>query len=122
MTGIEAQEPIEGPFVVTDDERGKCVSCESPCKLYQVVGPMRPGEDMGDSMSFQSEDEAEDRCAAFNTGYRAGLELARELVELIDNAGLLNLTRGVQLGATSWYCKTEPALAYLRARLAKIAR
>jgi hypothetical protein len=36
------------------------------------------------------------------------------LVSIIDKAGLLNLSNGVQLGATSWYVKASDAMDYAR--------
>lgn len=42
----------------------------------------------------------------------------RELVWIIDKAGLLNLSNGVQLGQTSWYVKAYDRLEAARAALA----
>jgi hypothetical protein len=42
---------------------------------------------------------------------RAALE---GLVKIIDAAGLLNLSNGVQLGQTSWYVKAHDALEAAR--------
>jgi len=42
----------------------------------------------------------------------------RELVWIIDKAGLLNLSNGVQLGQTSWYVKANDRLEGARAALA----
>jgi hypothetical protein len=41
----------------------------------------------------------------------------RELVWIIDQAGLLNLSNGVQLGQTSWYVKASDRLEVARATL-----
>lgn len=37
-----------------------------------------------------------------------------DLVAIIDAAGLLNLSNGVQLGQTSWYVKASERLEYAR--------
>ena len=37
------------------------------------------------------------------------------LVSIIDAAGVINLSRGVQLGQTSWYVKATDAMAYAKA-------
>lgn len=37
-----------------------------------------------------------------------------DLVAIIDKAGLLHLSNGVQLGATSWYCKASDCLEFAR--------
>lgn len=42
-----------------------------------------------------------------------------ELVWIIERAGLHNLTRGVELGQTSWYIKASDRLAAALAALAK---
>lgn len=41
------------------------------------------------------------------------------LLSVIDAAGLLNLSNGVQLGQTSWYVKASDAVDYARGVLAK---
>ena len=41
----------------------------------------------------------------------AALDALQELVDVIDAAGLLNLSNGVQLGQTSWYVKASDSLA-----------
>ena len=50
------------------------------------------------------------------------VDALRELVSLIENAGLYNITRGVQLGATSWYVKMTDAIDYAHAVLASTER
>jgi len=45
-------------------------------------------------------------------------EALESLVEIIDKAGLLNLSNGVQLGQTSWYVKASDRLEFARAALA----
>ena len=47
------------------------------------------------------------------------LEALRGLVEIIDAAGLLNLSNGVQLGQTSWYVKASDHMEAARAAIAK---
>jgi hypothetical protein len=47
------------------------------------------------------------------------LDALSELVWIIDRAGLLNLSNGVQLGPTSWYVKASDRLEAARAVLAK---
>lgn len=42
------------------------------------------------------------------------------MIEIIDNAGLLNLSNGVQLGATSWYVKAHDQTEAVRAALAAL--
>lgn len=42
-----------------------------------------------------------------------------ELVAIIDSAGLLNLSNGVQLGATSWYVKASDRMDYAKRILEK---
>lgn len=39
------------------------------------------------------------------------------LVQILDSAGLLNLSNGVQLGQTSWYVKASDRLEAARAAL-----
>lgn len=56
-----------------------------------------------------------------NRGTDRLAEALSDLVEIIDKAGLLNLSNGVQLGATSWYCKASERLEYARAVLADAA-
>jgi hypothetical protein len=46
-------------------------------------------------------------------------EALMDLVAIIDKAGLLNLSNGVQLGATSWYVKASDRLKYARTILTK---
>lgn len=41
-------------------------------------------------------------------------EALRDLVAIIDAAGLHNLSNGVQLGRTSWYVKAGDRMAYAR--------
>lgn len=41
------------------------------------------------------------------------------LIEIVDRAGLLNLSNGVQLGQTSWYAKASDRLDAARAAIAK---
>ena len=43
----------------------------------------------------------------------------RELLRILDAAGLLTLSRGVYLGPTVWYVKASDACDYARAALAK---
>ena len=45
-------------------------------------------------------------------------EALRSLVEIIDAAGLLNLSNGVQLGQVSWYVKALGCMDAARAALA----
>lgn len=45
---------------------------------------------------------------------RAPREALRDLVHIIDRAGLLNLSNGVQLGQTSWYIKASERMTYAR--------
>jgi hypothetical protein len=47
------------------------------------------------------------------------LEALEELTEIIDKAGLLNLSNGVQLGPTAWYVKATERMDYARAAIAK---
>lgn len=42
-----------------------------------------------------------------------------DLVAIIEKAGLLNLSNGVELGATSWYAKASERLELAKAALAK---
>lgn len=44
------------------------------------------------------------------------------LVEIIDKAGLLNLSNGVQLGPTVWYVRASDRLEVARAALASTGR
>lgn len=46
------------------------------------------------------------------------LAALRELVRVIDAAGLHNLSNGVQLGPTVWYVKAHDAMESARAVLA----
>lgn len=46
-------------------------------------------------------------------------EAMKNIVAIIDAAGLIHLSNGVQLGATSWYVKASDRLDYARAILAK---
>lgn len=57
-----------------------------------------------------------DRFKALNAELAEALDA---LAEIIDNAGLINLANGVQLGQVSWYVKATDRLAYARAALAK---
>lgn len=45
---------------------------------------------------------------------RAPREALRDLVEIIDKAGLHNLSRGVELGPTVWFVKASDRVAYAR--------
>lgn len=45
---------------------------------------------------------------------RAPREALRDLVEIIDRAGLHNLSRGVELGQTVWYVKASDRITYAR--------
>lgn len=47
------------------------------------------------------------------------LDALRGVVAIVDSADLLNLSTGVQLGATSWYCKAVDRFAVARAAVAK---
>jgi hypothetical protein len=47
------------------------------------------------------------------------LAALRGLVAIIDKAGLLSLSNGVQLGQTAWYVKASDAIEYARAAIAK---
>jgi hypothetical protein len=49
-------------------------------------------------------------------------DVLTEMVRLIDSAGLLNLSNGVQLGATSWYVKMSDCVDSARAVLAEQER
>ena len=52
----------------------------------------------------------------------AGLiEAAGDAVEIIDKAGLLHLSNGVQLGQTVWYVKATECFDRLRRQLANLA-
>jgi hypothetical protein len=46
-------------------------------------------------------------------------EVLTEMVRLIESAGLLNLSNGVQLGATSWYVKMSDCMESAKAVLAE---
>lgn len=48
------------------------------------------------------------------------LDALKSLVEIIDKAGLSNLTNGVQLGQTSWYVKASARLEDARAAIADL--
>lgn len=50
------------------------------------------------------------------------LPALRGLVEIIDAAGLANLSIGVQLGPTSWYVKANDRLERARAVIAQATR
>jgi hypothetical protein len=134
-----AETTLKEPFHV-EQEEGTCGACSQGAPQFRVVGPdiNHPGEEIADSISFADCDDAQDRADAYNAGHQVGwaagvrsalrnmqdgdaIEAARELVHWIDKAGLLNLSNGVQLGATSWYCKTDPVLVRLREALAKLA-
>lgn len=57
-------------------------------------------------------------CDVFEKNSHGAMELQealRDVVALLDNAGLMNLSRGVQLGATSWYVKISDACTRARA-------
>lgn len=47
------------------------------------------------------------------------LEALKSLVEIIDKAGVENLSNGVQLGRTSWYVKATNRLEYAHAAIKK---
>lgn len=47
------------------------------------------------------------------------LEALKSLVEIIDKAGIENLSNGVQLGKTSWYVKASNRMEDARAAIAK---
>ncbi|MFN3169265.1 MAG: hypothetical protein ACE37E_01070 [Hyphomicrobiales bacterium] len=44
------------------------------------------------------------------------------IIGIVEKAGLLNLSRGVQLGQTSWYVKATDRLDYGRIVLSKAKR
>jgi hypothetical protein len=44
----------------------------------------------------------------------------RNLVEVIEAAGLLNLSNGVQLGPTVWYVKASDAIDYAKRALSEV--
>jgi len=46
-------------------------------------------------------------------------EAAQEFVDIVDAAGLINLSNGVQLGATSWFVKASERLEWLRRTIAR---
>lgn len=47
------------------------------------------------------------------------LAALNNLVDIIDKAGLGNLSKGVQLGAMSWYVKASDAVEWAREAIAK---
>lgn len=68
-------------------------------------------------------DEAATAIQHANAKLAAGAPELREalvdLIEIIDAAGLINLSNGVQLGATSWYVKASDRLSYARKIITK---
>ena len=48
------------------------------------------------------------------------IEAANDMVGIIEKAGLLNLSNGVQLGPTVWYVRACENLRLLKDALAKI--
>jgi hypothetical protein len=44
-----------------------------------------------------------------------------DLVKIVDAAGLMNLSKGVQLGPTVWYVKASDAMEYARRTLSRAA-
>ena len=48
------------------------------------------------------------------------VDAAKEVLRVIDAAGLINLSNGVQLGPTVWYVKASEATDYARAALAEL--
>lgn len=48
------------------------------------------------------------------------LEALADMLGVIDAAGLLNLSNGVQLGPTVWYVKASDATDYARATIVKL--
>jgi hypothetical protein len=70
------------------------------------------------SSAEQGEDEANAALIVRAVNSHAALvEALGDLVEIIDRAGLLNLSNGVQLGQTSWYVKASDRLEYARTAL-----
>lgn len=47
------------------------------------------------------------------------LAALKNLTCIINKAGLINLTKGVQLGATSWYVKASDAMDYAESVISK---
>lgn len=64
------------------------------------------------------ESEGAARCAEDRDRYMVAL---RDLVGIIDKAGLLNLSNGVQLGQTSWYVKASERLDYAKKILGMVS-
>lgn len=71
-------------------------------------------------------DDSEESLATMNANARLIAkspelrEALMNLVNVIDKAGLLNLSNGVQLGATSWYVKASDALTYAKRVLSEV--
>jgi hypothetical protein len=88
---------------------------------HQASPPIRAdvhgahGEFVADCGSHEMSD-ANARLVALAPELREAL---KDLVEIIDRAGLLNLSNGVQLGATSWYAKASDCHDYAVRVLAK---
>ena len=49
---------------------------------------------------------------------KSAIEALQDLVEIIDRAGLINLSNGVQLGQTVWFVKASDRLDHARAVIA----
>lgn len=45
------------------------------------------------------------------------LEALTDLIDIIDAAGLINLSNGVQLGQTSWYVKASDRVKWARTKI-----
>lgn len=76
-----------------------------------ALGHKPPGVSDGDWSAHYVEVEANARLVAASPELFARLE---RLIAVIDMAGLLNLSNGVQLGQTSWYVKASDALEAAR--------
>lgn len=61
------------------------------------------------------------RQEAIRSAAPAMLHSLRELVQVLESAGLLNLSRGVQLGQTVWYVKASDALDQANSTISKAA-
>ena len=70
-------------------------------------------QDALDEMAIEKIAEQRTRIADLEEGLR-------DLIEIIEAAGLLNLSKGVQLGPTSWYVKADERLQYAKVVLGAI--
>ena len=77
-----------------------------------------------DSTEFGKLEDLFDRMAADAVALQreqdAMLEQVQNLVNIINSAGLLQLSRGVELGQTSWYVKASDSLASVTSMLASM--